>query len=203
MSSVYRNITLNACLPNSGHISNIFVKRMNSCRSLKPQLKSPIQLHPSNLKSYKFRKNLVTCAQSKVGGGLLGNLFGKGKQENEFGELEGKVIEVKSEADFDSLVEKHPNHLVILNCSLTACGPCKLLYPSYELFAENYTDCIFGYCVGDENESTKALFSRLNVSTVPAFQFYRNGEMEWQYVGSNKKMLRETILSKLLPGETR
>mmetsp|Transcript_24616 Transcript_24616/g.46714 ORF Transcript_24616/g.46714 Transcript_24616/m.46714 type:complete len:214 (+) Transcript_24616:60-701(+) len=115
----------------------------------------------------------------------------------------GTVVKIDTEADFDAVLETYSDNLVVLNCSMTYCGPCKVMYPTFELFAENYADAVFCYCVGDSNESTKALLSRLGIQAVPHFEMFRNGKSVGFYEGKNKQALRKTILSNLEPGEAR
>ena len=90
--------------------------------------------------------------------------------------LAARAYQIDGEEAFDAVMASSGDRLVILNCSATWCGPCKLFKPTYNLFAEEYTQAHFLSVTGDKNESTNKLMKRLAVKTVPAFFFYKNGE---------------------------
>lgn len=92
--------------------------------------------------------------------------------------------------------------LVILNCSATWCGPCKLFKPTYNLFAEEYDKkARFLSVTGDKNESTNKLMRRLEVKTVPAFFFFKNGKEVSKFSGANKTGFRNHLTSLLPEGQ--
>jgi len=109
------------------------------------------------------------------------------------------VTEVDSEEAFDKVMNASGDKLVVLNCSATWCGPCKLFKPTYGLFAEEYADkATFLSVTGDLNGSTTKLMKRLGVKAVPSFFFYKNGEQVSTFSGANKTGFRNHLAS-LLP----
>mmetsp|Transcript_44037 Transcript_44037/g.77768 ORF Transcript_44037/g.77768 Transcript_44037/m.77768 type:complete len:116 (-) Transcript_44037:147-494(-) len=71
------------------------------------------------------------------------------------------VSEVGSIDEFDKAVkEAAGDSLVIVDYSTTWCGPCKVIYPKYEEFSEQYTDAIFLKVVGDSSADASALMKR-------------------------------------------
>ena len=80
--------------------------------------------------------------------------------------------------------------MTIVNIATSFCGPCKLMKPTFDLFAQNYSDALFLYVLSDKNEKTKKLSDELKVGEVPACWFFRSGEQVWHYAGASEKMLR-------------
>eukprot|EP00898_Chlorokybus_atmophyticus_P009124 jgi/Chlat1/9212/Chrsp98S09288 len=117
--------------------------------------------------------------------------------------MDGKLRIVCSEEEFDEVLHQNKERLVVLDCSMTWCGPCKMVYPKYKLFAENYKDAVFLYANGDSTASTAALFSKLGVREVPAFYVFRDGKLVHKHTGTNQATLRTAIISQLKPGEAR
>lgn len=111
--------------------------------------------------------------------------------------------QIFSVKEFDDILEAHSEKLVVLDCSMTWCGPCKVLLPKFKLFAENYRDAIFLHMNGDENDSCSELFSRLQVGQVPSIQLFREKELVSRHEGIDSKMLRTVILRQLKEGEAR
>ena len=118
-------------------------------------------------------------------------------------ELKGAVNEIESREELDRYLEENGDGMTIVNIATSFCGPCKLMKPTFDLFAQNYSDALFLYVLSDKNEKTKKLSDELKVGEVPAFRFFRNGEQVWQYAGASEKILRMTIIDNLLDGEKR
>ncbi len=118
-------------------------------------------------------------------------------------ELKGAVNEIESREELDRYLEENGDGMTIVNIATSFCGPCKLMKPTFDLFAQNYSDALFLYVLSDKNEKTKKLSDELKVGEVPAFRFFRSGEQVWQYAGASEKILRMTIIDNLLDGEKR
>ena len=118
-------------------------------------------------------------------------------------ELKGAVNEIESREELDRYLEDNGDRMTIVNIATSFCGPCKLMKPTFDLFAQNYSDALFLYVLSDKNEKTKKLSDELKVGEVPAFRFFRSGEQVWQYAGASEKILRMTIIDNLLDGEKR
>lgn len=99
------------------------------------------------------------------------------------------VEQLHSKEDFDSFIQAHADDgtLVVVNVSLKFCGPCVRVYPTVlQLSHKMKGDVVFGRIFGDENQSCESLVSSLKIVEAPTFLFYRNGELQGQYVGSNR-----------------
>ena len=118
-------------------------------------------------------------------------------------ELKGAVNEIESREELDRYLEENGDGMTIVNIATSFCGPCKLMKPTFDLFAQNYSDALFLYVLSDKNEKTNKLSDELKVGEVPAFRFFRSGEQVWQYAGASEKILRMTIIDNLLDGEKR
>ena len=47
------------------------------------------------------------------------------------------IVQVTSEEEFDKMVaETDPAKILVIDCSTTWCGPCKVFRPTFEQFAE-------------------------------------------------------------------
>lgn len=117
--------------------------------------------------------------------------------------LKGSVNEIETEEELNEYLARNGHQMTVVKIATSFCGPCKLMKPKFDLFAENYSDALFLYVLSDKNEKTKELSDRLKVSEVPSFRFFRSGEQVWQYAGANEKILRMTIIDNLLDGEKR
>jgi thioredoxin 1 len=117
--------------------------------------------------------------------------------------MKGVVNEIESKEELEEYLVSNGDRMTIVKIATSFCGPCKLMKPKFELFAQNYSDALFLYVLSDKNEKTKALSDSLKVSEVPSFRFFRSGEQVWQYAGASEKILRMTIIDNLLEGEKR
>jgi thioredoxin 1 len=54
-----------------------------------------------------------------------------------------KVVDIDSEASFDSTVSSAGSNLVIVDYSTTWCGPCKVIAPKFDEFSDQYPDAVF------------------------------------------------------------
>jgi len=117
--------------------------------------------------------------------------------------LKGSVNEIETEEELNENLARNGQQMTVVKIATSFCGPCKLMKPKFDLFAENYSDALFLYVLSDKNEKTKQLSDVLKVSEVPSFRFFRSGEQVWQYAGANEKILRMTIIDNLLDGEKR
>jgi thioredoxin-like negative regulator of GroEL len=79
-------------------------------------------------------------------------------------------------------------------CLYALAGPCKLFKPTFVQFAEAYnSQASFISVVGDLNASTATLMKRLQVKSVPAFFFFKNGTEVAAFTGANKQGFRNNL----------
>ena len=66
--------------------------------------------------------------------------------------------------------------------------------PAYEQFAQAYAkDAVFVTIMGDANDDTKRLMTRLGVKSVPAFFMYKDGKQVSAFTGANKQGFRNQL----------
>ncbi|CAK7901878.1 thioredoxin-1 [[Candida] anglica] len=78
---------------------------------------------------------------------------------------------LKTKGEFDTALEYEG--LVVVDFFATWCGPCKAIAPTYETFPEKYPDARFYKVDVDESKSLAQLN---NITAMPTFVFFRNGE---------------------------
>ena len=57
--------------------------------------------------------------------------------------LSMKVVDIDSEASFDSTITSAGSNLVVVDYSTTWCGPCKVIAPKFEELSDKYPDAVF------------------------------------------------------------
>lgn len=103
------------------------------------------------------------------------------------------VVELKTRQEFEQYKSQYP--ILIVDIFGDWCSPCKMVAPMYEelatLYANNNTNILF----------TKAnVDNRIidNVSGLPTFQFYFNGELYQQVMGADMNQVQQ-VLNKIMP----
>ena len=82
----------------------------------------------------------------------------------------------------------------IIKFSGTWCAPCKKMSIPYQKLANENSDFKF-YEVDVDDGAAIALHE--DITAIPAFVVYHNGERMFSYVGANERELRETITNGL------
>jgi len=102
----------------------------------------------------------------------------------------GEVMKIFTEAEFDEILERNPEKLIVLFAGLTWCRPCKAVIRPYEKLAAYYNEAIFLKFFGNANSSTKRLFvERLEAKATPAFFFFREKKLIHSHTGKDKAKL--------------
>jgi thioredoxin 1 len=91
----------------------------------------------------------------------------------------GSVAFIQNETEFDSLVTTEP--LLVVDCTASWCGPCKLVAPLMDQLSEQYGDRAKVFKLDlDEN---RAVATRFSVKSIPAVMFFKQGELVETLVG--------------------
>ncbi len=85
-----------------------------------------------------------------------------------------------NEKDFDEQVIKAEG-LVLVDFYADWCGPCKMMGPVLEKIADEFADVKICKVNTDENQS---LTMNYGVSSIPAFYFFKNGEIKKKVIGA-------------------
>ncbi|KAG8368053.1 hypothetical protein BUALT_Bualt15G0005400 [Buddleja alternifolia] len=99
------------------------------------------------------------------------------------------VVQLNNGDELEKLIHTH-DKLIVVNVGKRECVPCVKIYPSVVKLADQMAGrVVFARMNADENESCMEMLKEMNVSKVPAFLFFRNGEFCGKYVGSCTSML--------------
>ncbi|CRK90568.1 CLUMA_CG004271, isoform A [Clunio marinus] len=96
------------------------------------------------------------------------------------------------QADFDSQLESAGELLVLVDFHATWCGPCKMIAPKLEEFANAYADKIV--IVKVDVDDCEELAMRYNISSMPTFVFIKKGQQIDSFSGANAEKLEKYII---------
>lgn len=86
---------------------------------------------------------------------------------------------VKDEAAFDALIKDEP--VVVVDCTASWCGPCKLVSPLMDQLAEEYEGRATVSKL--DLDSNKAVAQRFGIKSIPAVMLFKDGELVDTLVG--------------------
>jgi thioredoxin 1 len=86
---------------------------------------------------------------------------------------------IQTEAEFDALLTDAA--VVVVDCTASWCGPCKLVAPLMDQLAAAYEGQVKVFKLDlDEN---RPVAKRLGIRSIPAVMFFKNGELLETLVG--------------------
>lgn len=100
------------------------------------------------------------------------------------------VIELKTDDDFRANINRDDQDLVVVDFSVTWCGPCKRIAPVFEELSEEYSDSYFYKC---DTADLDEVVVEMNISAVPTFICFREGKEVDRLAGANETKLRELL----------
>ena len=89
------------------------------------------------------------------------------------------AIFIQDETEFDSLLAAES--LLVVDCTATWCGPCKLVAPLIDKLADDFSDQAKIMKL-DLNEN-KSIAKRFGLRSIPAVMFFKQGELVETLVG--------------------
>lgn len=107
--------------------------------------------------------------------------------------LSMKVVDIDSEASFDSTITSAGSNLVVVDYSTTWCGPCKVIAPKFEELSDKYPDAVFLKVIGDATPTASQLMKREGVRSVPSFHYFKDGEKVDVVNGANADAIEAAI----------
>ncbi|BAZ82053.1 thioredoxin [Sphaerospermopsis kisseleviana CS-549] len=89
------------------------------------------------------------------------------------------TVEYIQETEFKSLLSD--NEIVVLDCTATWCGPCKMVSPLMDKLADEYTGRakVVKIDVGENQTFAK----QFGIRSIPAVMFFKNGDLLEKIVG--------------------
>ncbi|XP_075884437.1 thioredoxin b [Nelusetta ayraudi] len=102
------------------------------------------------------------------------------------------VIEIQCMDDFNQYVKGSGDKLVVVDFTATWCGPCKQISPVFDTLAglpENKNVVFLKVDVDDAADVSE----NCEISCMPTFHFYKNGEKVFEFSGCQKTLLAEKV----------
>tara|TARA_B110000902_G_C14217893_1_gene553941 strand:- start:1108 stop:1455 length:348 start_codon:yes stop_codon:yes gene_type:complete len=102
---------------------------------------------------------------------------------------------IKSISQLTEIIKN--NELVVINCGLTLCAPCKRISPDYEILSQKYTSVIFCKITMDVlDKITEASIKKyLNLTKYPSLILMHNGNNIEHIIGPYLDKLEKLLES--------
>ncbi|TRV42652.1 MAG: thioredoxin [Microcystis panniformis Mp_MB_F_20051200_S9] len=91
----------------------------------------------------------------------------------------GTATFIQNETEFDSLLKSES--LLVVDCTATWCGPCKLVAPLIDKLADDYRDRAKVFKL--DLDSNKLVAKRFGIRSIPAVMVFKQGELIETLVG--------------------
>lgn len=109
----------------------------------------------------------------------------------------GTATFIQDETEFDSLLAT--GALLVVDCTATWCGPCKLVAPLIDKLADEYGDRakIFKLDI----DTNKPIAKRFGLRSIPAVMFFKQGELVETLVGVKPYEEFSSAVERSLPAD--
>ncbi|MBD2314489.1 thioredoxin [Desertifilum sp. FACHB-1129] len=87
---------------------------------------------------------------------------------------------IQDEAEFDTLLENES--LLVVDCTASWCGPCRLVAPLIDRLAEDYRDRAKVFKL--DLDANKAVAKRFGIRSIPAVMIFKQGELAETVIGA-------------------
>jgi len=87
---------------------------------------------------------------------------------------------IQDETEFDSLLGAES--LLVVDCTASWCGPCRLIAPLIDRLAEEYSDR--AKVMKLDLDANKAVAKRFGIRSIPAVMIFKQGELAETLVGA-------------------
>ena len=91
----------------------------------------------------------------------------------------GTATFIQDETEFDSLLKSES--LLVVDCTATWCGPCKLVAPLIARVADDYRDRAKVFKL--DLDSNKPVAKRFGIRSIPAVMVFKQGKLIETLVG--------------------
>ena len=91
----------------------------------------------------------------------------------------GTATFIENEATFDALLAD--SSLLVVDCTATWCGPCKLVAPLIDKLADEYGDRAQIFKL--DLDANYAVAKRFSIKSIPAVMFFKQGDLVETLVG--------------------
>jgi thioredoxin 1 len=87
---------------------------------------------------------------------------------------------IQDEAEFDTLLKDEP--LLVVDCTASWCGPCRLIAPLIDQLAEEYSDR--AKVLKLDLDANKPVANRFGIRSIPAVMIFKQGELAETVIGA-------------------
>lgn len=122
---------------------------------------------------YERRLCLTTVNANRTAAEVTHELSQLGMSET------GTARFIKDEAEFNTLLSADAP--LVMDCTASWCGPCKLVAPLMDQLAEEYGDRVNVFKL--DLDANKAIASQFGVKSIPAILFFSGGELKETLTG--------------------
>ncbi|MCX5963900.1 MAG: thioredoxin domain-containing protein [Cyanobacteria bacterium] len=91
----------------------------------------------------------------------------------------GTATFIQDETEFDSLLSSES--MLVVDCTATWCGPCRLVAPLMDRLAEDYSDHVKVFKLDVSNNA--AVARRFGIRNIPAVMVFKQGELMETLIG--------------------
>ncbi|NER82402.1 MAG: thioredoxin [Leptolyngbya sp. SIO1D8] len=106
----------------------------------------------------------------------------------------GTATYIGNETEFESLLASET--LLVVDCTATWCGPCKMVAPLMDQLADEYGDRAKVFKL--DLDANKGVASRFGIRSIPAVMFFKAGELAETLIGVKPYEEFSSTLEKLL-----
>ncbi len=89
------------------------------------------------------------------------------------------AVFIQDQTEFEVLRKDTP--LLVVDCTATWCGPCKVITPLIDKLAENYSDR--AKVMKLDIDTNKPLAKEFGLKSIPAVLFFKQGELVESVIG--------------------
>jgi len=106
-----------------------------------------------------------------------------------------QIVKIHSAEEFDNLLKKFPNKVIIIDFWAVWCGPCMMFAPIFEKLQQVHgEEFIFVKLNVDENHS---IAQRYRITGIPTTLFVKGDKVVHKVVGAVNAEYMERVLEKL------
>ncbi|MDJ0734797.1 MAG: thioredoxin [Nostocaceae cyanobacterium] len=89
------------------------------------------------------------------------------------------ALYIEDETEFDTLVKNES--VLVVDCTASWCGPCKLISPLIDQLADEYSDR--AKVLKLDLDNNRSVAKRFGIKSIPAVMFFKQGELMETMVG--------------------
>jgi len=100
------------------------------------------------------------------------------------------VCLIGSQSELEGQLRDAGEKLVVVDFFATWCGPCKMIAPKIEEWSKSMDNVVF---LKVDVDDTDDVAQKYEISAMPTFKFFKNGEVVGEVMGANVDALKTAI----------